>query len=66
MPRVVYMEILVDARTLGQALPEHLGCRLSTVIQQTLHIHLSIIRGMGDDPNRGRSSNKRSNTPPSN
>jgi len=56
----------VAARTLGQAFPEHLGCRLSTIIRQTLHIHLSIIRGMADDPSRGRSSNKRSNTPPSN
>jgi len=64
--RVIYVEFLVDARTLGQAFPEHLGCRLSTIIQQMLHIHLFVIRGMGDDPSRGRSSNKRSNTPPSN
>jgi hypothetical protein len=60
---VMSMEFLVEARILGQAFPEHLGCRLSTIIQQTLHIHLSIIRGMGDDPSGGRSSNKRSNTP---
>jgi hypothetical protein len=51
------MELLVGARILGQAFPEHLGCRLSAIILQALHIYLSIIRGMDDNPNRSCSSN---------